>query len=552
MYIRKTSRKNKDGSRVTYLQLAHNVWDPEKGYARPEIIHNFGRTDELDFSALERLVRSICRFLDPEAVLRYESMLEGKGEVAIRNPRAYGGPWLLDQLWERLGIRGVLEGLTADRGFRTSMERLIFAMVANRALSPQSKLGVDEWVREDAYVEGLGQFSYQQWYRAMDFLLESAEEIGREVYWSVSNFLNLEVDLLYFDTTSTYFEIEEEDEDFRRRGYSRDKRPDRPQAVIGLAVTRDGIPIRCWVWPGNTADMSVIEEVKRDLVGWKLGRVISVLDRGFASEANLRTLQRAGGHYIVGEKMSAGKPEVEEALSRSGRYQGVRDNLEIKEIVVGDGEARKRYVWVRNPRQAERDREVREDLIAHIEGELQNLRYLPEGQHTRAICALHSHSVYGRYLRQLKDGQLRLDRGKIKESERLDGKYLIRTSDDTLPAEDVALGYKQLVDIEDAFRTLKQTLEVRPVYHRLEDRIRSHIVLCWLALLLVRVVERATGESWRKTRKTLARIIMADIVTPHGTMTQRTEVTSEQKAIFDALKMETPPRVIDIHTSEDS
>ena len=317
-------------------------------------------------------------------------------------------------------------------------------------------------------------------------------------------------------------------------------------------MTRDGIPIRCWVWPGNTADISVIDEVKRDLVGWKLGRVISVLDRGFASEGNLRTLQRAGGHYIVGEKMSAGKPEVEEALSRSGRYQGVRDNLEIKEIVVGDGEARKRYVLVRNPRQAERDREVREDLIAHIEGELQNLRYLPEGQHTRAICALRSHSVYGRYLRQLKDGQLRLDRGKIKESERLDGKYRIRTSDDTLPAEDVALGYKQLVDIEDAFRTLKQTLEVRPVYHRLEDRIRSHIVLCWLALLLVRVVERATGDSWRKTRKTLARIIMADIVTPHGTMTQRTEVTSEQKTIFDALKMETPPRVIDIHTSEDS
>ncbi len=369
MYIRKTSRKNKDGSKVTYLQLAHNVWDPEKGYARPEIIYNFGRTDELDFAALERLVRSICRFLDPEAVLRYESMLEGNGEVHIRNARSFGGPWFLDQLWRQLGIREVLEQLGSEREFRTEMERVIFAMVANRALAPRSKLGVDEWVREDAHIEGLGEFSYQQWYRAMDFVLQGSQEIQREVYWSVASLLNLEVDLLYFDTTSTYFEIEQEDEGFRRRGYSRDKRADRPQAVIGLAVTRDGIPVRCWVWPGNTVDLSVIDEVTEDLVGWKLGRVISVMDRGFVSEDNLRTLQRAGGHYIVGEKMSSGKPSVEEALSRPGRYREVRDNLQIKEIVVGAGEARQRYVLVRNPQQAERDaRGPRGDHRPHHRG----------------------------------------------------------------------------------------------------------------------------------------------------------------------------------------
>ncbi|BDG59508.1 hypothetical protein caldi_05980 [Caldinitratiruptor microaerophilus] len=119
--------------------------------------------------------------------------------------------------------------------------------------------------------------------------------------------------------------------------------------VIGLAVTRDGIPVRCWVWPGNTADMSVLHEVKRDLSGWKLGRVITVVDRGFVSEENLRELQPAGGHYIAGEKMQSGKASVEAALSRPGRYQRVRENIEVKEVVVGDGEARKRYVVVRNP-----------------------------------------------------------------------------------------------------------------------------------------------------------------------------------------------------------
>ncbi len=552
MYLRKTTRKNKDGSKVSYLSLAHNEWDSEKGYSKPKIIRNLGRTDQVDEEGLERLVNSICRYLGPEKMLKYEAIMQGRQDVRLQNRKKLGGTWALDQMWRNLGIQDALEKLLKDREFRTPVERLIFAMVANRALEPMSKLALEEWVAEDAAIEDLNGVEVHQLYRAMDFLLQSTEEIQREVYCSVANLLNLEVDLLYFDTTSTYFEVEvpAEGDSFRQYGHSKDRRPDRPQAVIGLAVTRDGIPVRSWVWPGNTADVSVIDEVKDDLVGWKLGRVISVLDRGFASEANLRTLQRAGGHYIVGEKMSSKKPEVEEALSRRGRYRKVRDNLEIKEIIVGNGEARNRYVLVRNPEEAERDRKKREELIARLQEELRNLRYLPKGQHTKAACALRSHPTYGKYLRQLKNGQLRINRSKIKEQQRLDGKYLVRTSDDTLSPEDVALGYKQLVEIEDAFRTLKQTLEIRPVYHRLEDRIRAHVTLCWLALLLIRVAERSVGQSWPQIRKVLQRMIMADIVTSQGTLTQRTETTSDQKRIFQALEVEEPPRVTNIQTTK--
>lgn len=138
------------------------------------------------------------------------------------------------------------------------------------------------------------------------------------------------------------------------------------QVVIGLAVTREGIPIRCWVWPGNTADVNVIEAVKNDLVDWKLGRVISVVDRGFSSEDNLRYLQRAGGHYIAGERMRSGKPETEDALARKGRYHTVRDNLKVKEIVVGDGEARKRFVLVYHPHEAEKERKHRDTIIGQL------------------------------------------------------------------------------------------------------------------------------------------------------------------------------------------
>ena len=254
-----------------------------------------------------------------------------------------GGAFFLDGLWKRLTLKEILEKLLRERKYTTPVERALFALAANRALNPGSKMAVERWVKEEAAIADLEEIAVQNLYRAMDFLLEADEQIQKDVYYSVAHIFNLEVDLIYFDTTSTYFEIEEEDE-FRKKGFSKDHRPDLPQTVIGLAVTKEGFPVRCWSWPGNTTDMSIVEEVKKDLTGWRLGRVITVLDRGFVSEENVKTLQRAGGHYIIGEKMRSGKPDTEQALSTAGRYQAVRDNLKVKEIVVGEGEARKRYV----------------------------------------------------------------------------------------------------------------------------------------------------------------------------------------------------------------
>ena len=365
MYIRTTTRKNKDGSVVRYVHLAHNVWDSKAGYSKVEVIRNLGREDELDRKAIQRLVESLSRYLDGEEVKK--PGLINERELELEPGRTFGGVWALDQFWRRLGIDKILKRLLKERQFETPVERLIFAMVANRALAPSSKLAIEEWVAEDAFIPDLSFVSVTQLYRAMDFLLEADKVIQEDVFFSVANLFNLEVDLLYFDTTSTYFETEEED-DFRKNGHSKDHRPDLPQAVIGLAVTRDGIPVRCWVWPGNTGDMSVIEEVKKDLNGWKLNRVISVIDRGFSSEDNLRYLQRAGGHYIAGERMRSGMEHVEEALSRPGRFKPVADNLEIKEVVVGDGEARIRYVLARNPKEALRDKEKERAYLVKDQG----------------------------------------------------------------------------------------------------------------------------------------------------------------------------------------
>ena len=545
MYIRTIQRKNKDGSVVRYIQLAHNQWDPQARCAKAKVLFNFGREEEVDREALKRLVKSINRFLGPEETLRYEAET-GAAPLKFISSRPLGGAWVLDRLWEELGIKGVLETLLKKRQYKTPVERAIFAMAANRALDPMSKRGVEEWVKEDVVIPGVEEIPLQQLYRAMDFLLENEAELQRQVYSSVANLLNLEVDILYFDTTSTYFETEDEDEDggLRRRGYSKDHRPDLPQAVIGLAVTRDGIPVRCWVWPGNTADISVVEQVKKDLVGWKLGRVITVLDRGFNSEDNLRYLQRAGGHYIAGEKLRSGKENTAEALKRAGRYQTVRDNLEVKEIVVGNGEARERYILVRNPEEAARDKARREKIIKELEEQLPHIK-----THAKAVCELMAHPVYGRYLKLDSRSLPKIDRAKIREEEKLDGKYLLRTSDDTLSAEDVALGYKQLLLVEDAFRTLKSRLELRPVYHRLEDRIRAHVLLCWLALLLIRIAENRTGQTWGSLRATLQRMHLGDFSGTAGQVRQRTETTPAQKQIFKVLAVKEPPLLFSISTT---
>ena len=276
MYIRQISRLNKDGTRVRYLQLAHKVRDPQTGKPRDQILCHLGREDQIDKAQLKRLIRSLSRFLDPADRVQVNAELAGLGkDLVAERDLAYGGTYVLETIWRRLKLDKVLEGLLSARRYEIDLERLIFALVASRVLAPCSKLALERWVGRKVHIEGLPEVSVHALYRAMDFLVEHAEEIQREVFFSTASLLNLEVDLLFFDTTTTYFEIEGEDE-FRRYGHSKDHRGDLPQIVIGLAVTKEGIPVRCWAWPGSTCDASVVEEVQGDLSGWRLNRVVWV------------------------------------------------------------------------------------------------------------------------------------------------------------------------------------------------------------------------------------------------------------------------------------
>jgi hypothetical protein len=337
VYLRESRRRNKDGTVVSYLQLAHNERDPRTGSPVAKVIHNFGRADLVDRAALRRLVASISRFLEPE-----QAAAAAGGEVEVLDARRMGGAWVLSRLWEQLEIGAAIRKAAAGR--RVDGEaagRVIFALAAQRPLEPASKLAATRSVAERVFIEGCPGFSDDAAYRAMDFLLGALEEIASEIFYSVAHLLNLDVDIVFVDTTSTYWEMEvaaelaetaagdEDDgslpgeEGVRLFGRSKDHRDDLPQVVIAMAVTRDGIPVRCWTFPGDTADQKIIRKVKDDLGGWNLRRLVWVADRGFASQANRAYLAKGGGHYIHAEKLRNTNAEAAAALSRQGRYRAV-------------------------------------------------------------------------------------------------------------------------------------------------------------------------------------------------------------------------------------
>jgi len=575
MYLRETRRTNRDGSVVAYLQLAHNERHPETGSSVAKVIHNFGRAEQVDRDALARLVSSISRFLTPE-----QATAAARGaEVEIVDSRPLGGAWTLDRVWERLGIGAAIRRVATGRRLDgEAVERVVFALVAQRALKPGSKLAATDWVAHRVAIEALSGFTDDQAYRAMDFLLDALNEIAAEVFGSVAHLLNLELDLIFVDTTSTYWELDAADElvDLqdsvdddgvtrpveqakRAFGHSKDFRTDLPQVVIAMAVTRDGVPVRCWTFPGNTADTSIIRTVKDDLAGWNLHRMVWVADRGFASAANRAYLTRGGGHYIHAEKLRATNSEAATALARPGRYRTVAGNLRVKEVAVapggvgeGDQGARtQRFVVCHNPEQAQRDQTVRAALVTHLESLIVGSDGWTARRRDEFVGSLKTKPGLRRYLRRTNGGLLRLDAAAIKAESHLDGKWLLRTSDSTLSPEDLAAAYKQLLQVERGWRDMKGALGLRPVFHHREDRIRAHVQLCWLALLLLRVVENATDDTWRNIRHELERMHLVTLATAEGQVAQRSATTPDQKTILAALELPEPPRFFDFTVPTD-
>jgi hypothetical protein len=436
--------------------------------------------------------------------------------------RSLGATWALDALWNRLGIGETMRRVLADHHLDDSAERVLFALVANRALTPSAKLAA-RWVSEDVIISGLPATSDDACYQAMDWLPKIKDALETEVLERVTYMPNQEVDLLVFDT-ATYSETDQ-------------------AQVVGVAVTRQGIPVRSWNWSDNTADSALTRQVWEDMGASAPTRIVWVANRGFTA-ADLRRDLRAGGRnqYIVGAKLRSGSAEaaVVAAQCRPDHYHEVA-NLRVIEIQVGSGE---RYVLCHDPEAAERDAAVRARMLAHLEELISDTDTLSSGMRAEKLrgFTVARHGRH-RYLEVTASGQFRIDLSAVGAEEKFDGKYLLRASDTAMSAEEIALRYRQLLDVERNWRSMQQVIDPRPGYQHVAGASRAHPVLCWLALLLARVTENACHDSWSKLREELDRIAVGTFTGPAGTFRLRTEITSAQLDILAKLAIDPPPRI---------
>ena len=556
MYLRSTKRKNKDGSTVEYYQLAHNERHPQTRKPVAKIIHNFGRADQLDRQELVRLCHSIARVCglivtDPydESVASSENASFGLGEnLTIRQTLALGCPMVIEALWERLGLKKTLKEVAKDAGAKIPYERALLAMVANRLCDPKFKLGVwDRWL-STVYLPSCQDLKLRHMYEAMDLLHAHAEQVEKTVFFQTADLFNLEVDLIFYDTTTASFSVDGEDEadrhpnaTLRKFGHGKEGFW-APQVVVALAVTREGIPVRSWVLPGNTADVSTVEMVRSDLRGWSLGRAMFVADSGMNCQDNRTELARACGKYLLACRMANVTEIKREVLSKRGRYTVFKDNLHAKEVIVGDGERRKRYILCYNPKEAERQRKHRQMIVELLEDEL--ARHKDRSATAQWAIELLASRRFKRYLRILKSGKVRIDRSAVREAEKYDGKWVIETNDDTISLEDAACGYKSLMVIERCFRSLKRTqIKMTPMYHWASRRIEAHVKICVLALLIERIAELACGTPWHRIRRALEKLQVTEFFDLNHRVLMRNELPADTRNTLKLLKI-TPPRQV--------
>ena len=534
MYIRINKQKNKNGSVRQYLQICRTFRVDNK--VRQQTLCNLGRLEHLlENGSVDNKIEGLAKFSE-----RYFDRIHGQGSsssVSVLWTKEFGPVYLFRKVWEKLGLGRLLRKIMDDSEASSQYDEAIFAMVLNRLMDPNSKHYIfKQWI-DTIYAEGLSDIQLHHYYRALDFLSEQKEKIEEQLYGHLTDLTSLEVDIVFYDTTSTYFEGEEADELLAHYGYSKDHRGDRKQVVIGLLMTKTGIPIGHQVFPGNMHDTKTFGMVVEDLKKrYPIQKVILVGDRGMVSEANLDQIRELGMEYIVGVKLRKSK-KAQELLSIRGPYKKVLPNLKVKSKKI-DGET---YVLCYNPDAEERDRASRQVVLENLQSKLDELG--PSG--------LVKNRAYSKFL-TIEKASAKIDEEKVSNDEKFDGKYAIRTNS-SLTDEEAALAYKELWRVEQAFRNLKSNLELRPMYHRVESRIRGHIMVCFLALVMesflaYKLKEIGCQTSVKDILHDVSQVKASKIRVNGEEQIVRTELQSQANLAFEALVTQAPPRVLEKNT----
>jgi transposase len=550
-------RQKKSGNRV-YLQIVENRW--EDGRSKQRVIATLGRLDQLrQTGQLEGLLRSGAKFCESVLLLAAHR----RGETIQTRARSIGPAMIFERLWRETGCQAVIRQLLEGRKFEFPVERAVFLTVLHRLCSSGSDRAAEKW-RGTVQIEGIDDLQLHHLYRAMAWLGESLPEdqqagatpfsprsikdLIEEGLFAHRRDLFSELDLVFFDTTSIYFEGEGGDT-LGQYGHSKDHRPDLKQMVVAAVLDGEGRPLCCELWPGNTTDVTtLVPIVDRLRSRFAIRRICIVADRGMVSQETIEQLEspQRRWHYILGARMRNRKEVRQEVLSRGGRFREVHPTrvkrkdpspLKVKQVVV-EG---RRYVVCLNEEEARKDAHDREAIVASLREQLK-----------RGDKSLVGNRGFRKYLKQAKS-KFEIDEKKIKQEARYDGKWVLRT-DTELSSPDVALKYKQLWMVEHVFRSAKSLLETRPIWHKCDETIRGHVFCSFLALLLRKELDDRLAEhgyklEWEDMLRDLDSLQYTEVEQDGKRFLLRTEAQGTCSRVFAAAGVALPPTVQQIEPS---
>jgi len=536
----------KKSGKYQYLQIVENR--KEKGKVKQRVIATIGRMDRMQAKGrVETLIRSLSRFSE-----RAMLILTGQSDVSAEAVKI-GPPIIFERLWKETGIGKAIKGLLQDRRFEFDVERAIFLTVLHRLMVSGSDRFCARW-RRDYLIEGTEDLDLHHLYRAMTFLGEELKDqkdatpfaprcnkdlIEEMVFYDQRDMFS-ELELVFFDTTSIYFEGRG-GETVGQKGFSKDHRPDLNQMVVGAIIDDKGRPICCEMWPGNTTDVkTLIPVIDRVRKRFGIHRFCMVADRGMISAETIKELEDRNISYILGTRMRLVKEIKLDVLSRGGRYkkvypEGVTSKdpapLKVKQVLHN----KKRYIVCLNSRQARKDARDRKAIIASLKEQLK-----------KGPKSLIGNKGYRKYLKLDKDSA-RIDMDKVEYDSRLDGKWVL-TTNMNLAADKVALKYKELWQVERVFRDIKSILETRPVYHQRNENIRGHVFCSFLALVLRKELEKRLNQAghvfeWSDIKQDLKALQQVTIEEDGKCFTIRSECKGHCGKIFQAVKVALPPTI---------
>lgn len=531
-----------------YLQIVENRWEGNKSVQR--VIATLGRFDQMKAKGeIDNLARSLLRFSEKIILV-----LSARDNPYVQATAKKIGPAMIfERIWKELGIGKIIRDLLKDRRFEFDVERAIFLTVLHRLFVSGSDRCCDQW-RRDQRIEGIEGLSLHHLYRAMAFLGEElrdqkdrtpftprcTKDVIEEDLFLANNTLFSSVDLFFFDTTSIYFEGNG-GETLGKRGFSKDHRPDLNQMIVTL-INDEGRPVCCEIWPGNTADVKALLPVADRLKKrFSVDLFCLVADRGMISGETLQGLDERDIPYILGSRMRKNTEIRNDVLLRGGRYKEIYPEtksgpspLKVKEVWVDD----RRYIVCLNEKQARKDAQDRQNIVASLKEQLK-----------KGPKALVGNKGYRRYLKVDSD-YVAIDEARIEEESRYDGKWVLRTNT-KLPAETVALKYKELIQVEQVFRDMKSIFETRPVFHQTDETIRGHVFCSFLALVVRKELESRLDKSghsfeWNDIKQDLEALQEVAITEQNKSLAVRTECIGTCGKVFQAVGVAIPPTIREV------